>query len=201
MLPLAPQLVVTAATVLAAWEHHRNVEVAEDDRPAADRVQSDASLRFVHFTGFWAQFAHHVPCSSWPLPRCKSIEDLAEFAEHHSGLAASPLAGDVFLLASADGERHVRAGIVAAVESVKTLPTGCPAFVCTTIEGELGAADTREGARVTSVRLVRRRLSPAFGDYFIRWCELLASSSRVVVKHETPADLIALQRDRLEKAA
>lgn len=201
MMPLTPQLLVTAATALAAWEYHRKITDAGDERIVSDIMRTEASLRFVHFAGFWAQFAPHVPCSSWPLPRVGSIEELAEFAEHHSGIAPSPLAGDVFLLASADRERHVLAGIIAAVESVKRMLNDCPAFVCTTIEGELGAADTRQGARVTNVRLVRRRLSPAFGDCFIRWCELAAKPSAALFDDEAPHDIAGFDRARWEKAA
>jgi hypothetical protein len=202
MLPLTPRLLVSTATALATWERLRRPEDAENDRAKADADRALASLRFVHFAGFWSHFSHEIGCSSWPLPRSERIEELAEFAEQRRGLAPKPLAGDVFLLASFKADRHVLGGIVARVEVMKTTLNGNPAFVCITIEGATGRAGTADDSRgLTSVRVVRRRLSPAFGDCFLRWSDLESRISRAEVEYKVPSDLITLDRAHRRRAA
>ena len=194
MLPLNPELLVSTATALASWEYQRNPRDAELDRASADAKRGDASLRFVQFLGFWSHFAHDSRASSWPLPNSNRITELFNFAMEHNGPRLDPVAGDIFLLASFRGCRHVRAGIIAVVETVGTLLKGSADFVCTTIEGELGT--DRSVSQVPAVRLVRRRLSPAFGDCFIRWWGLAAQTSSGGVGCKMPENLITLDRVR-----
>jgi len=194
MLPLTPQLLVSTATAFAACRVIRQIQQA-DDRTAAETIRDDASLRFVHFAGFWSHFTHHSSCSSWPLPLSPSIEELAEFAEERRGLTPTPRAGDVFLLASPKSGRHVLAGIVAAVETVRTLLNGGPGFICTTIEGEVDVLDVGDvPPSLRMVRLVRRRLSPALGDCFIRWSELAAYSVPAAVENQIPEKLVRIRQ-------
>jgi hypothetical protein len=200
MLPLTPRLLVSTATAFASCEYQRTPPDADDDRASANAKRRHATLRFVHFAGFWSHFALDRGCSSWPLPQSAGFDELTRFARRHEGLAASPALGDVFLLSSAKGDRHVLAGIVAVVETVTTMLNGARAYVCTTIEGELGT--TRPGAaapRVT-VRLVRRRLSPAFGDCFIRWCDLRAHASPASLEYRVPGKLVRPSRGRRKAA-
>jgi hypothetical protein len=199
MLPLTPHFLVLTATAYASCKYQQSAEDAEQDRANADAARGDASLRFVHFAGFWSHFTHLGRCSSWPLPASDHIEEFVEVAEQFNGIAPTPLAGDVFLLASPDAARHVRAGIVAAVETTRTMLNGCLAFVCTTIEGELGA--DHSVSRVPAARLVRRRLSLAFGDCFVRWWGLAAQTSPAVVEYKVPKNLITLDRVRRRRAA
>ena len=202
MLPLKPELLVSTATALASWEYQRNAPNTEQDRALADAKRGEASLRFVHFVGFWSHFDHHTGFSSWPVTRSQRLTGLADFVEQHHRLESSPAAGDVFLLASFRGHRHVRAGIVAAVETVRTMLNGSLDFICTTIEGELGAA--RDGAaalHVPAARLVRRRLSLAFGDSFIRWCDLAPEEWPAALEYQVPLDLVTLARDYRRRAA
>jgi hypothetical protein len=190
MLPLMPQLLVSTATALASWERHRNATNPDGDRASDSTTRGDASLRFVHFAGFWSHLAHDIGCSSWPVPQCTHIEDLVEFAEDHGALAANPLAGDVFLLGSVDANRHVLAGFVAVVERVLVMMNGTLTFVCITIEGEVFPSNAGEGdPRILTARLARRRLSPIFGDCFIRWCDLPPRTSRAIVEYE-PTELV-----------
>jgi hypothetical protein len=42
---------------------------------------------------------------------------------------------------------------------------------------------------------VRRRLSPALGDCFIRWCDLAARTSRPTVEYMEPKNLVTVDRD------
>src|SRR5436305_7726375 len=174
MLPLTPQLHVSTATALGAWDDRR-VHDTDDDRAIADCSRGDNSLGFVHFAGFWSHIARDIKCSSWPLLQCERLEEVAALAEEHEELAPTPLAGDLFLLASPGGDRHVLAGVVLIVETVTTLTNGCIAFLCVTAEGALDVPAAGEFVPSTaSARLVRRRLSPVFGDCFIRWSELPA---------------------------
>jgi hypothetical protein len=202
MLPLTPRLLVSTATALATWDFPRRPQDGEGDRAKTDAAGTLASLRLVHFAGFWSHFSHDIGCSSWPLPRSERIEALTEFAERQRGLVARPLAGDVFFLASFKGDRHVLAGIVARVEVVKTPLTGNPVFVCITIEGAPGGVGSVDGSLgLTSVRVVRRRLSPAFGDCFVRWSDLASGAARASVEYKVPEDLVTLDRGRRRKAA
>lgn len=198
MLPRMPHLLVSTATALASWELHRNAQQPDIDRAITEPVRSDASLGFVHFAGFWSHYAPDFGCSSWTLPECKRVEEIAEFAEEQGGIVASPMAGDVFLLASSRADCHVLAGIISVVEQVKETLNGSLTFVCLTIEGELGAVDAGDAAPcVPTARVVRRRLSPVYGDCFIRWCNLAARTSRPAVKYMEPKNIVTVDRDFL----
>src|SRR5256885_9284121 len=124
MLPPTPRLVLSTATALASCEYQRTPPEADDDRASVNATRRDASLRFVHFVGFWSHFALERGSSSWPLPQSQRFEALTRFARQHGILAPSPTLGDVFLLSSASGNRHVVAGIVAVVEPVTTMLNG-----------------------------------------------------------------------------
>lgn len=206
MLTLTPQFLVSTATVLASYERQRKTKDIEGPDAPLDSERAERSLRFVHFAGFWSHYTPERFCSSWPLPLSTEIRGLAEFAAQRGGLAESPRAGDVFLLASvrAAGEWN-RAGIVMGVETVRTMLSGEPAFVCLTAEGEVyGRAAT---PRVAQVRLVRRRLSSAFGDRFIRWCDLPSALTTVegvvcsIAPNDVPAKQLTRKRDRSRRAA
>ena len=194
MLSLEPKLSVSTATALAAWYGHRESQDVGDDRSTPNTKHTAASLRFVHFAGFWSHFAPDSQCSSWPLPLFDDIDGLAGFAEHHGTLEATPAMGDVFLLGSFGADRHVLAGIVASVESSGTLLNGSPEFVCTTIEGEAAGedGDNAENPHLVFVtaRLVRRRLSGGLGDLFIRWCRLSPLELAGSVEYEAPKDVV-----------
>lgn len=201
MQPLKPELLVSTATALASWEYQRKAAEAEHDRALADAKRGDASLRFVHFAGFWSHFDHGIRLSSWPLTRSAGVTTLSDVVEQNHGLESSPTAGDVFLLASHRRNRHVRAGIVAAVETVGTMVDGSAEFVCTTIEGEFGPARPDAGAvRIPVVRLVRRRLSRAFGDSFIRWCNLPPQAWPATLEYAVPHNLPILDQDSDRRA-
>jgi len=201
MLPLKPEPVVATAIAVASWEYQRNTDV-EHDRASADAKRRDASLRFVHFVGFWSHYDPESRLSSWPLSRSIGITDLAGYVEQHHRLESRPAKGDVFLLANYDGTRHVRAGIIAAVEEVRTMLNDSPEFVCTTIEGELGALDAGSAAlQIPVARLVRRRLSGAYGDRFIRWCDLPPQAWPAALEYRIPGNLVTLARRSRRTAA
>lgn len=200
MLSLEPQLLVSTATALAAWCGHREPQENEADRATTDASRTVASLRFLHFAGFWSHFAPATRCSSWPLPRCERLEDLADVAQQHGGLESTPAPGDVFLLASFGGDRHVLAGIVVSLEMASTMLDGSPDFSCTTIEGEVDieGGENVENAepRLVSARLVRRRLSPGLGDRFIRWCAFAPQELPALIEYDVPTDVARLDRPR-----
>jgi hypothetical protein len=201
MLPLKPEPLVATAIALASWEYQRNTDV-EHDRASADAKRRDASLRFVHFAGFWSHYDPESRLSSWPLSRSIGITDLAGYVEQHHRLESRPAKGDVFLLANYDGTRHVRAGIIAAVEEERTMLNDTLEFVCTTIEGELAPLDAGMAAlHVPAARLVRRRLSPAFGDCFIRWCDLPPQAWPAALEYRMPGNLVILERRSRRRAA
>lgn len=201
MLPLTPQLLVSTAIALASWQHQTKAKDAKHDRVFTDKARRASSLRFVHFLGFWSQFGFESGCSSWPLPISETIEALTDLAQRQGVLGSNPLPGDLFLLAQVRGKHHVLAGIVADVESAGTRLDGGPEFVCTTIEGELSPEGAANEASRLTIRLVRRRLSPAYGDRFVRWYELPAQALPVGIVRELPKNLITFDRGQLPRAA
>jgi hypothetical protein len=201
MLPLTPQLLVSTAIALAAWQHQTKAKDAEHDRGSPDATRRVSSLRFVQFVGFWSQFIYESGSSSWPLTGSQTMDGMTQFAVRHGVLASQPCPGDVFLLGAVRGKGHVLAGVVADVESAGTLLNGSPEFVCTTIEGEIRAAGSGNNTPRIISGLVRRRLSPAYGDRFIRWYELPAQAAPAAIVREIPARLITFDRARLRRAA
>ena len=202
MLPLKPEPLVATGTALASWECQRNAQDVEQDRASADAKCRDASLWFVHFAGFLSYYDHKSRLSSWPLTRSTGVTGLADYIEQHYRLESRPSAGDVFLLANFRGDQHVRAGIVAAVQEVRTMMDDSLEFVCITIEGELGPLGAGTAAlHAPAARLVRRRLSPSFGDSFIRWCNLPPQAWPAPPEYRIPENLVMLERDSRRKAA
>lgn len=202
MPPLKPEPVVATGIALASWVYQRNTHDVEHDRASADAKRCDASLRFVHFTGFWSLYNYETGLSSWPLSRSTGITGLADHVEKHHRLESRPAVGDVFLLANFRGDSHVRAGIVAAVDEVRTMMDDSLEFVCTTIEGEFGPDGVGTAApHAPAARLVRRRLSAAFGDTFIRWCDLPPQAWPAALEYRVPGNLVTLERHSRRKAA
>jgi hypothetical protein len=201
-MPLKSELLVSTATALASWEYQRKTSEAEEDRVLADAKRGDASLRFVHFAGLWSQFDYGSRSSSWPLTPSLRLTELADFVEQHHRFESTPAAGDVFLLASFRGHRHVRAGIVAVVETVSVMLDGSPEFICITIEGELDAGRAASAVlQGHNARLVRRRLSPAFGDSFFRWCDLPSQAWPATLDYQVPKNLVTLDLTPRRRAA
>lgn len=198
---LKPEPLVATGTTLASWEYQRGTQPPEYDRVSANS-RAEASLRFVQFLGFWSYYDHASGFSCWPLTHSTGITGLADYVEQHHRLESRPASGDVFLLANFRGDRHVRAGIVAAVQEVRMLLGDMLEFVCTTIEGELGPIGAGTAAlHAPGARLVRRRLSGVFGDRFIRWCDLPAQAWPPALEYGVPANLVTLGRDPRRKAS
>jgi hypothetical protein len=194
MLPLTPWLLVSNAITITALEPRWKRKDANDGRAAGTARGREASLGFVHYVGFWSHFSPSSGCSSWSLPLSVPLDELTRFARQNSVLAPRPQPGDVFLLGAADGSRHVRAGIITNVEKVTTLLNDARAFVCMTVEGELVANGREAAAPRIAARQVRRQLSPAYGDCFIRWCDLTAAASPAILEYRVPEYLITPRR-------
>jgi hypothetical protein len=199
MLPLTPWLLVSNAMTLSAFEHSGRRKDADGGRPSATARGREASLGFVHYVGFWSHFSPSSGCSSWSLPLSVPLDGLTRFVREKSVLAPRPQAGDVFLLGSADGRRYARAGIITNVEKVTRLLNDAPAFVCMTVEGELDAKGGDASAPRITARQVRRQLSPAYGDCFIRWSDLVTEASPALVDYRVPKHLISRREDTRAK--
>ena len=195
MLPLTPWLLVSNAITVTTFERGRKRKGVEEIRPAADAGRRAASLSFVNYLGFWSHFAPSSGCSSWPLPLSLAFDELSGFAKEKSALVKRPQPGDIYLLGSPDARSQVLAGIITVVEQVTTLLNDAPVFVCMTVEGELEAKKRKAAARQISARQVRRRLSPFYGDCFIRWCDLEEEMSPATIDLRVPEDIIRRRRD------
>jgi len=206
MLTLMPQLLISTVTALASWERQRQIIVPGGSRARKNTDGGLASLRFVQFAGFWSHYMAGRYCSSWPLPPLGGTEELVRFVEEFEGCAPSPRAGDIFLLACiGDAGVHSRAGVVIEVESAKPTLNNRATFICITAEGEVRL--TKKGPLFSRVGFVRRRLSLAYGDRFIRWCDLpvrvspSGKDAETSVRHEVPDSLITLERARSRRVA
>ena len=128
------------------------------------------SAAFVHHVGYWSHFEFAGAHSSWPLPATNDPAELEAFGRERGIVVDDPEPGDVFLLWSSAQRDHARAGIVADVEECQMYPrTRREYWVCTTIEGET----TEDGAPFGGgIHMLRRNLSTAGGDRFLRWTAL-----------------------------
>jgi hypothetical protein len=138
MLLLTPALLIAGASTC----HRKRVD--------------PTGLKFLNHVGPRSHYDHAARRSSWPLPKVRDCDVLAEFAEINRVLKEEPMEGDVFLQYSPADRRFVRAGIIASIDFTFEC-LGQAAYLCTTIE----AGETR-GRRFTSVG----------ADRFIRWVEL-----------------------------
>ena len=135
---------------------------------AADRTRwwADGGAAFVHHVGYHAHFDHFAGASSWPLPKTKDCDALAQFAAEKRIIAAdAPLPGDVFLVWCSDRASYVQTGVVATIGRIVASDIGPASFTCAVIEG--GGSSSKGRARQT-----RREFRPARGDRFIRWVDL-----------------------------
>jgi hypothetical protein len=127
------------------------------------------SAAFVHHVGYWAHFDFAGSHSSWPLPATNDPRELYAFAEERAILADEPEQGDVFLLLSPVQKQLGRAGIIIEVEEVPCSPRRLPTWECLTVEGETTEFGASTGP---GIFVLRRQLSPARRDRFLRWTAL-----------------------------
>ena len=163
MIPLTPQLFITAATAYAAafpgvGEADRRDDMCPPTSPPLDDAATTC-LDFIHRAGYVSHYDHRVKRSSWPLPPMNHLAELVAFAAERDVFAARPKAGDIYLLWSPQLKRFESAGVIAFVDDVRCLVNGARAFDCETVGPADGLAQ-------------RRRLSLANGDRFIRWTAL-----------------------------
>src|SRR4051812_17068540 len=102
MVPLSPALLIANATTF----------IGLDCKPRGDEM----SATFVGHLGFWSHYDLRVGRSTWPLPRTRTVNELAAAALRADLLRESARFGDIFLLWSTVDKKFVRAGIVMSAE-------------------------------------------------------------------------------------
>jgi hypothetical protein len=176
MVPPSPSLIVAAAGALIGAgvepgaSRGRLLDIMLARVGARDSDRGPWSAAFVHHVGYWAHYDFRGRSSSWPLPMTDDPRALEEFARERGICAEVPVSGDVFLHWSPAQKRRTRMGLIVNVGDRLIYPaTGRPYHVCTTIEGETSDHGAPEGL---GIHVVRRNLSAAAGDRFIRWTSL-----------------------------
>jgi hypothetical protein len=173
MIPLAPALVVAAATAFAGagqeGKGRRRAQIVLDDNSWP--LLHDWPTAFVHYVGYWALYDSTVECSSWPFTIKMTCDQIASIARVRELLVKQANPGDLFLLPSPHArERFDRIGIVATIEGA--YPTAREedwVYECITLEGE--RCITEHGEQ-RSVQRHLRRFNTHVGDRFVRWAEL-----------------------------
>ena len=127
---------------------------------------------FVQHIGYCSQYDHDVRVSTWPVPPAASADDLWLTGVELDLLREEPEPGDVFLVWSPGYGRFVRTGIVASVVERRVDSDARAYYECVTLEGDL---NERADGRGTLMRCVRRCLSAAAGDCFMRWADVAAN--------------------------
>ena len=172
MIPLAPALVVAAATAFAgAGEKRkgpRRARIVLDDNSWP--LLHDWPTAFVHYVGYWALYDGSADSSSWPFPMTMTCDQIASIANVRELLVKQANPGDLFVLPSPHTQAFDRIGIVATIEEVYPTPSEEDwVFECITLEGQLCAT---EGGEQRFVRRQLRRFNTHVGDRFVRWAEL-----------------------------
>jgi hypothetical protein len=157
-------------------------------REMRDAALNEWSAAFVYHCGYWAHYDWRLGRSAWPLPAA-GPSDLAEFAAEADAMRDEPQLGDVFVQYSAVRGEFVRAGIVLAATGTRQTYTvsertiGKSYMDCEVIEANSTLTGRLDGPAVVRVR---RPLSLARGDRFIRWTALAAAAA---VREFTPVTL------------
>jgi hypothetical protein len=171
MIPLAPALVVAAATAFAgsASEHEDrcvHMLMGDDSWPLLD----EWATAFVHYVGYWSLYDSAVQFSSWPFPITASRDAIAAMAHSRAVLEKLAHPGDIFLASSVPAGQLNQIGIIATVDGAFPTARGEDwVLECTTIEGMLRASGPKQSRH--AVRRVRR-FNTHVGDRFVRWADL-----------------------------
>jgi hypothetical protein len=183
MLRLSPVLLIATAGAFVGLgalpgDHGPGGFVRQIHAVHASDPTSRASwdVPLIQHCGYWSHFDHRYEQSAWPMAGASTTEELAAFGKERRVLREEPAEGDIFLQYAPARGSFVHAGIVVAVLKSGRYDESTPYFDVATIEGDTDASGEIGGG--VAMR-VKRRLSPASGDRFLRWAEL-ESFERVV---------------------
>lgn len=175
MFRLSPQLLIATTRALAGLGvTEQDFGEATPTEPLAGRLGQDEmprswDARFIQRCGYWAHYDHRSRSSSWPIPVGLTTPELALFGLAHDILRDAPEPGDIFLQWGRQRDMFIHTGVVVDVLASHRVGGKMSFFDVYTVEG-----DTDEQGRLARGKAmrVRRRLSPALGDRFLRWAEL-----------------------------
>jgi hypothetical protein len=182
MIRLSPYLLIATASALLRLGAHpedhapggpidqlRTALPLDDEPEGVEPVGAPWDVPLVLHCGYWSHFDHRSERSAWPVAAVRTSPELAAFGAQHGVIHDSPEDGDIFLQYGPRQRRFVHAGIVVSVVAHGRSSRSTPYFDVVTIEGDTDQSG-RLGGGVTL--RVKRRLSPAAGDRFLRWTEL-----------------------------
>jgi hypothetical protein len=188
MIPLTPALLVGAANAFIGFGEDSTCRGTMVDR-LTRQVRADPGAPWdaalVHHAGYWSHYDHRGDVSSWPIPPARSAHAIAAFARSTNILDPRPEVGDLFVLWSPSRRRFVHTGIVLQVGQRGEFHNGQAFVECSVLSPNVHP-DGRFGGPST-LRLTRR-ISPAHGDWFIRWTELTdgAQNESPVTQPQSP---------------
>ncbi len=169
MYRFSTQLLLSTAGALVAmgapFEDPRIAGDSEGTRAATDGAMS-TDVTFVQHCGYWSHYDPKARTSAWPLPHGLTAGEMATYGTLYGALRDEPRAGDIFLQWAPRVKSVVHVGIVVEVLASGRFSPTHPYHDVYTLEGDTDALGRRRGGR--SMR-VRRRLSAAQGDRYLRW--------------------------------
>ena len=186
MFRLDAQLLIATARALAgmgvAGEQFHD-DAARDgpdigpSSPDAPRRSWDA--QFIQRCGHWSHYDHRSRTSSWPIPKeLTTTPELAQFGDEHGILRDSPRPGDIFLQWGPPRKAFIHSGVVVEVLASRKFKGKPPRFDLYAVEGDTDEHGMLNGGRVMPIR---RPLSSAMGDRFLRWTDLECQGLRQVL--------------------
>ena len=182
MFRLSPQLLIATTRALAGMRVTGEQDLGDATLadPLVERTWHDQrppswDARFIQQCGYWSHYDHRSRSSTWPIPVDLTTPELGFFGLAHNVLYDTPEPGDIFLMWGPQRELFIHSGVVVDVLATHLVLGRKPSFDVYTIEG-----DTDDYGRLAGgqTKRVRRRLSAALGDRFLRWAELEGESAR-----------------------
>ena len=174
-MPLSPhQFIATTRDMARLGSRTEKSFLQSALAPALDTPGRRGDVRLIDHCGFTSHFDAQNNCSDWPIPTGMTVNELADFAEDGDLLTATPEPGDIFLQYSPIRKEFIHAGIVVDVTLSARLTRKARFYEVYTIEGDVDQNGWPGGGRTMKIR---RHLSSAFGDRFIRWSALGAEAA------------------------
>ncbi len=171
------QLIETARERARLFRGQMTVEhsppLPVNDRDVMDETMvCSPDVAFIQNCGY---LAYHDSCaghSAWPIPDGLSSHELALFGTASGVVHRTPREGDIFLMYSTRRRQFVHTGVILDVVRHDTIER-TEYYDIISAEGNTDHRGLVERGRTMKIE---RRVTPALGDRFLRWTDLVAVS-------------------------